>query len=133
MEDDNNTASKLMNDDIKEIIRKRKQKIELNKSLNVQGYYDKEDKALLDYITNLQQENERLKELCNKYEEEHSTAFNLWKMKMEEMPTYEEKEDYKSRIEKAVEYIKEDMYSEPNELYGLVDGEYLLNILNGKE
>ena len=50
----------MMNDKIKEIIRKRKQKIELNKSLNVQGYYDKEDKALLDYITNLQQENQEL-------------------------------------------------------------------------
>jgi len=30
----------------------------------------------------------------------------------------------------AIEYIKEDMYGEPNELYGLVDGEHLLNILN---
>lgn len=33
----------------------------------------------------------------------------------------------------AIEYIKEDMYGEPNELYGLVDGEHLLNILNKGE
>lgn len=33
----------------------------------------------------------------------------------------------------AIEYIKEDMYGEPNELYGLVDGENLLNILNKGE
>ena len=35
------------------------------------------------------------------------------------------------RINKAIEYIKDDMYVEPNELYGLVDGEHLLNILKG--
>ena len=33
----------------------------------------------------------------------------------------------------AVEYIKEDIYVEPKELYGLVDGEHLLNILEGKD
>lgn len=36
-------------------------------------------------------------------------------------------------INKAIEYIKEDMYVEPKELYGLVDGEHLLNILQDKE
>ena len=36
------------------------------------------------------------------------------------------------RINKAIEYIKEDMYVEPKELYGLVDGEHLLNILKGE-
>lgn len=55
----------------------------------------------------VEKENKKLKELCNKYEEEHSTAFKLWTMKMEEMPDYEEKMDYKSRIDKAIEYIKE--------------------------
>lgn len=39
----------------------------------------KQSHLLLDYITNLQEENGRLVELCNKYEEEHSTVFNLWK------------------------------------------------------
>ena len=62
------------------------------------------DYKVLDYITNLQEENEKLKELCNKYEEEHSTAFKLWTMKMEEMPCYEEFMNYKSRCEKAIEY-----------------------------
>ena len=37
------------------------------------------------------------------------------------------------RINKAIEYIKEDMYVEPKELYGLVDGEHLLNILQGSD
>ena len=60
-----------------------------------------ECKTLLDYITNLQEENERLKE---------------------------EKEDYKSRNKKAIEYIK-------NNCYYLVDNDdkNLLNILGGDE
>lgn len=64
-----------------------------------------EIKCLLNYITNLQKENEELKELCDKYEEEHSKAFKLWTMKMEEMPDYEEKIKYKSRNEKASDFI----------------------------
>lgn len=39
--------------------------------------------------------------------------------------------EYRDRIDKAIKYIEEDMYSEPNELYGLVDGEHLLDILKG--
>lgn len=39
----------------------------------------------------------------------------------------------KEQLNKAIEYIKEDMYVEPKELYGLVDGEHLLNILQGDE
>ena len=38
-----------------------------------------ESKLLLDYITNLQEENERLKELADKYEEEHKTTYETWK------------------------------------------------------
>lgn len=46
----------------------------------------------------LEEDNKRLKELCDKYEEEHSTTFNYWKQLI--------KEDYKSRCEKAIEYIE---------------------------
>ena len=90
-------------------------------------------KLLLDYITNLQEENKRLVELCNKYEEEHNTAFNLWKMKMEEMPTYEEKENYKSRIDKAIEYlgIDEDILK-TCEIYD-VNGIEVYKILQGSD
>lgn len=78
-------------------------------------------------ITNLEYKNERLeednkqlKELCDKYEEEHSTTFNYWKQLI--------KEDYKSRCEKAIEYIKDN-------LYYCVDNDdtNLLNILKGSE
>lgn len=66
---------------------------------------EKEYSAILSENTELEQENKKLKELCDKYEEEHSTAFKLWTMKMKEMPDYEEKVNYKSRINKAIEYI----------------------------
>jgi DNA repair exonuclease SbcCD ATPase subunit len=76
----------------------------------------------LDYIGHL-------KELCDKYEEEHSTAFNLWKTNIiENVPALsdmqEKLEDYKSRNEKAIEYIKIGLANEK-------EAEELLNILNG--
>jgi hypothetical protein len=46
--------------------------------------------------------------------------------------TYENIE-LKDRIDKAIEYIKDDMYVEPNELYGLVDGEKVKSILQGSD
>ena len=61
------------------------------------SFSDKECKYLYDYITNLQQENERLKENNMSYEEEMAKT---WKIT----------DDYKSRFEKAIEYIKERFY-----------------------
>lgn len=46
-----------------------------------------------DYITNLQEENQRLKELADKYEEEHKTTFIEWTNTLD-------------RNRKAIEYIK---------------------------
>ncbi len=70
-------------------------------------------KPLLDYITNLQQENQdikdtlqdkldyigHLKELCDKYEEEHNTEFKIWKDERCQLL------DYKSRNEKALDKL----------------------------
>ena len=77
---------------------------------------------LSNYITNLQQENERLKENNMSYQEEMART---WKIT----------DDYKSRIEKAVEYVKECYTQPPNIENFMHEGEmnYLLNILNGKE
>lgn len=68
---------------------------------------------LFNYITNLQEENQRLKELCDKYEEEHNTAFKLWTMKMEEMPTYEEKIE----IQKENEHLRTELNTYKNAVY----------------
>lgn len=113
-----------MKDEIKEILKYIQKYTDEYETTNLteiralqMGYVD--TVLLLDYITNLQdkykgailigkelnKENERLKELCDKYEEEHSTAFKLWTMKMKEIPTYEEKKELQSRIDKAIEDI----------------------------
>ena len=98
-------------------------------------YFKNKEKELKKKITNLQEEKERLKELCDKYEEEHNTAFKLWTMKMEEIPTYEEKKELQNRIDKAIEYINISLRdSFENDKYPLngEDFELLLNILEGK-
>ena len=55
-----------------------------------------EAKLLIDYITNLQQENERLKELDENYPIEEELA-----------EAYRREEDYKSRIEKLEKELKQ--------------------------
>ena len=110
-----------MKDEIKEIL----DRLECDKDdVYYVGYTDgvnidntlmpKDIKLLLDYITNLQKENERLKVNCNLGYEELKVM-----------------RDYKSRIEKAIEYIKEQDMS----YYGAVVNtkvEIILNILGGK-
>lgn len=72
-----------------------------------------ETHLLLDYITNLQEENIKLKELCDKYEEEHNTTFEEWK------------KDIKAN-KKAIEYIELGLANEE-------EAEELLNILKGSD
>ena len=112
-----------MKDEIREILRYLR--IENGHCSSELSY--EETHLLLDYITNLQQENEELNKMCELYSKSLYCA---------------ELTDYKSRIKKAVEYIKEhiqkydidgsigdfdefDMLTKPN---------YLLNILqNGSD
>ena len=106
-----------MNNEIKEIL-------DFKEDADYKRLSVDEITILRDYITKLQEENERLKELCDKYEEEHSTAFNLWKTNIiENVPAFsdiqEQLEDYKSRNEKAIAYIE--------------CGKILLEILQGSE
>lgn len=93
----------------------------------------KENKTLLDYITNLQQENHELKSKLECYENGV-----YYSSKVDELE--QENEDYKSRCEKAIEYNKEivnNYLEEDNCEY--CDGRYAtakhnLNILqNGSE
>lgn len=82
-----------MNDEIKEILEDIKE-----------IYYFK---PLLDYITNLQQENERLKE--KSINEILKNDFDMCVKDLKKANKKIEKlEDYKSRIEKAVEYIEKE-------------------------
>lgn len=49
----------------------------------------------------LQKENKKLKELCDKYEEEHNNEFQCWKRDRKELL------DKRDRINKAIEFMKE--------------------------
>ena len=89
-----------MNNEIKEIERI------FNILKNHNALADEEDTYLLKYITNLQQENERLKDIVVEKDNQLKdmilqktdyTAVNILEMKLE---------DYKSRCEKAIEYIE---------------------------
>ena len=73
-----------------------------------------ENAELENKITNLQEENKRLKELCDKYEEEHNTAFKLWKGKLKE--TMDE-----TLIQKQHDRIKE--LEQINEEHRKINGE----------
>lgn len=119
-----------MNDEIKEIIDeflKEKSAYSLRYSFNGDLAYSQEQ-ILKDYITNLQEENERLKE---ELKNRPIVDFTF--------DTYKELEDYKSRCEKAIKYIEQeavfyDSYDgEDTMLEELCERYYkeLLNILNG--
>ena len=99
---------------------------------------DEIKKILLDYITNLQQENERLKE-DNKEEIKINYMFVS---KCDSLNV--QLQDYKSRIEKAVEYIENTPLYETTYDYNMEEeleiqnvsdetaSNKLLNILNGR-
>lgn len=86
----------------------------------LEGLDDLSYKKVLDYITNLQQENERLKQ--TQYVWSYDLDMQL--------------EDYKSRCEKAIKYLKE-CYSQPENIENFMtesEMNYLLNILqNGSD
>lgn len=114
-----------MNDEIREILDKIQNVVNHKEaSYNALIETKAEDyKQLLDYITNLQEENENTKEKAKNY-----------------LDIYEEMFDYKSRVEKAVDYIKNNIswyYDEDldESIYqDVVNGDDLLNILqNGSE
>lgn len=101
-------------------------KLEQNYKCEKEDYfilYKPDIKDLLDYITNLQQENELNKE----YSEFYKDMSDKWK----DMSDVFKKscKDYKSRIDKAIEYIEkqEDYFYN----YPLICRENVLNILKG--
>ena len=109
-----------MNDEIKEILDWLKDE---NKDVrNIQVLTRSEINELLDYITNLQQENERLKEYYNL----------IVKVNEKNIDRYC---DYYSRCEKAIEYMKKNEFININNYWEVVEFyQDLLNILqNGSD
>ena len=116
-----------MNDDIKEIL-------DYLGNDNIEkpfGMATIDKHKLLDYITNLQQLNLSLAK-----ENEQEKQFikdcgieNVQQLVLDYIGIRQEKEDYKSRIEKAVEELE--LWQPKIESLKL-EKEYLLNILNGR-
>ena len=85
----------------------------------------KHSKVLLDYITNLQEENERLTRF----------KYNIPNDKTTSVPTItksykKEYENYKSRCEKAIEYIKKNYFEIVYKTKGTMEND-LLKLLGG--
>ena len=98
-----------MNNEIKEILKSLQEDIENNVLIEVRGNYFK---PLLEFIINLQQENERIKQpkiFIDTQDMEERYGEELYKEYLEKQV-----KDYKSRIEKAVEYVKECYTQPPN-------------------
>ena len=116
----------LFPDEIKEILdyfkRNNKNKFGFNQGKILD---DEQAKLLLDYITILQQENERLSK-NQRYYKNGVFSLEYDKETMSDMI-----DDYKSRIEKAIEYINIGIGKLLKEEYCCFG--ILLNILNGKE
>ena len=117
-----------MKDEIKEILEALKLHNDIVKEYPLTLSIE-EQKILLDYITNLQEENKRLKEII-----ENLTTMTVNGDRTQIKNTAQYKLDiYKSRNEKAIEYIKS--YKNDYAPYELSDYNIreLLNILNGDD
>ena len=76
----------------------------------------------------LKQENEKLKELCDKYEEEHNITFKKWQKDIQAN---------KKAIEYMKKYVEVLIFEDGTEIYQVKNGnefyEGLLDILEGKD
>ena len=126
-----------MNDEIKEILKE----IECyrNEELCLIFLSRKESNALLDYINNLQQENERLKEnnqemqeeMARVWEENERLKEELVKIPRAKMEYDLELEDYKYRCEKAIDKLgKYKHYSTPTEEQNSENEDIVDSVLN---
>ena len=129
-----------MNKEIKEILNKLKETADypkINYSSYDKTYNETIDnvamiksfacKELLDYITNLQQENERLKE-TNKELKDSSPLDEAFYNGVHKLY-----DDYKSRCEKAIEYIEMVKELAIVDKKCIMSVSLLLNILQGSE
>jgi hypothetical protein len=115
----------------------KKMKDDEIKEFNEEIYVEMlENGELYDYITNLQQENQELKKKNDSLGETNLRINGDLKVAKQDRIEYSnELTEYKSRCEKAVEYIKElDDETDDTCLYQMTKEtkEYLLNLLNGR-
>ena len=94
--------------------------------VNIKG--NDEWKEIYDYITNLQEENERLKLELSGYRQAILNDDKLMGLQAE-LDLYKDNNKYlNNKIDKAVKYI-----GKPNDNYWCEEAKYLLNILKGED
>lgn len=122
-----------MTEEIREILDDMKQiPIDESWALNLEDY---QCKLLLNYITNLQKENQSLKE-NNRRKTSRCTERNHRIRARDRIIERRNKkinklEDYKSRNEKAIESIENCKKTNGDKYTCIIDHNYLLNILQG--
>ena len=130
-----------MNDEIKEIL----EQLEWYRKIGKKDVYypeyvlpNKKAFILLDYITNLQRDNEMYAQLKDEYEEEiKELQQEIERQSKAQVILDDMLADYNYRINKAIEYIKNCEIVDKDKKYPLLEeqfGEDLLNILqNGSD
>ena len=96
-------------------------KDEIKRKIKGYVYNEDDEKKILDYITNLQEENKELKKQHEEdivYREEH-------------LYLLQENKDLQDRIDKAIEYINNGYLSD-GEMVNILARQDLLNLLQGK-
>lgn len=127
-----------MKDEIKEILEALKPQDEEFTKAGIKEYplylSRKQQDLLLDYITNLQEENERLKEnnkkkksRCTERNHRIRTKERILERRNKKISKLEQQLDkYKNVINKIKEYVKENNNQEP---WKSVQGDYILELL----
>lgn len=134
-----------MKDEIKEILDKLRSDDYYEKEYQKSAYYERDLKKLEDYITNLQEKvenqrqelvslNDRLKEVKKsngflKQENERLKENAIHNDKVVDKAKWNEM-IYKSRIEKAIEYINNNSYFKDNVVKTMIFKDYSSNLLN---
>ena len=120
-----------MNDEIKEILLEIESLFEVSEAPEhiLEGFA-----KIKDYITNLQQENERLNEILVWKQNRESELFTIESVLKTNKQLYDERNIYKSRCEKGIQYMKENNFHYMNEYALERFRNDLLNILqNGSD
>lgn len=117
--------------EVREYLRQKSMIVHIEKTNDfaVDVYLKEEDYNKLLQILDKEKQNERLKELCNKYEEEHNTTFKMWEKDLKNFE-HEKNRELKSRIDKAVEYIN---WNYNHYRLSKVFNDKILNILQGSD
>ena len=97
-----------MKDEIKEVLEDVKRHLDYVEATKQCSIRDNEMKVMCDYITTLQEKNEKLKEECRQWKENHKAVCIQRDNILDKIVKDTEEEiDYKKRIDKAIDKLNE--------------------------